>query len=156
MAKAKGGKKRGKKAGTKHPIKHGILSYIQTGEFHPTQRKRKLLSLELERLRKLTIEQTEDMSIKKELLINDAIFCQGIMDLAMLYINKAGLFEEKALKRGQLEMQPIIRDLGRFMNTKRQNLMAVGLSSSADDVLTPFQLAEKIDREDEDEAKVKK
>jgi len=124
-----------KKAVVHRPAKHGILTFIQTGEFHPKQRKRIMLSKELERLRKLAIEQTADMSIKKEMLINDAIFCQGIMDLAMLYINKAGLFEEQALKQGRLEMQSIIRDLGRFMNTKRQNLMAVGLDLNADEAL---------------------
>lgn len=127
--------------------KHGILYFIQKGEFHPAQKSRIKLARELERLRKLAIEQTADMSIKKEMLINDAIFCQGIMDLAMLYINKAGLFEEKALERGSLVMQPIISELGRFMNTKRQNLMAVGLSSMVDNVMTPLQIAEAFDKE---------
>lgn len=116
-------------------IRHGILAYIKTGEFHPTQRKRRMLAKDLEAMKKVAVSQTSNMSIKKEMLINDAIFCQGIMDLAMLYINKVGLFEEEALKKGSLVMQPIISELGRFMNTKRQNLMAVGLDLNADEAL---------------------
>lgn len=137
-------------------IKHGILSYIQTGEFHPTQRKRIMLSKELERLKDLAKAQTSEMNVKKEMLINDAIFCQGIMDLAMLYINKAGLFEEGALKRGVLDMQPIIKQLAVFMNTKRLNLIAVGLTSGIDDVLTPLQISEAFDKKKEAEEKAKK
>jgi hypothetical protein len=144
MVKTKG--KRGK------AIKHGILAYIQTGEFHPTQRKRRLLSKELEEMKNVLKSQTPNQSMAKEMLIADAVFCQGIMDLAMLYINKVGLFEEGALKRGKLELQPIIKNLASFMNTKRLNLMAVGLESGADDVLTPLQIAA---RYDEDKAKKK-
>jgi len=114
-------------------VSHGILHYIETGKFHPTQKKRKLLSKELERLRDLAKAQTPDMNVKKEMLINDAIFCQGIMDLAMMYINKAGLFKQKDLERGQLEMHPTLMQVSRFMSVKRMNLMAVGLSSSTDE-----------------------
>jgi len=121
---------------SKHRIKHGILYYIKTGgEIHPTQRKRILLSKELDRIRGLLIAQTPDMNIKKGMLINDAVFCQGVMDLALLYINKGGIFEERALSKGQLELQPIIKHLGQFMNIKRMNLLAVGLGSKADDTL---------------------
>lgn len=121
---------------SKHRIKHGILYYIKTGgEIHPTQRKRILLSAELDRIRKLLIAQTPDMNVKKELLINDAVFCQGVMDLALLYINKVGIFEERPLSRGVLELQPIIKHLGQFMNIKRMNLLAIGLDSSDDKAL---------------------
>lgn len=115
---------------SKHRIRHGILYYIKRhGEIHPAQRKRIALSKELDRIRELMIEQTPDMNIKKELLINDAVFCQGILDLAILYISKAGMFEERALKRGVLDLQPILKSLGQFMNIKRMNLLAVGLRS---------------------------
>lgn len=158
MLKVKATDKGKKKRAVVHrPAKHGILTFIQTGDFHPKQRKRIMLSKELERLRKLAIDQTPDMNIKKEMLINDAIFCQGIMDLAMLYINKAGLFEEQALKQGRLEMQSIIRDLGRFMNTKRQNLMAVGLGSKADEALDVQTYIKQFDeKEKKKEARSKK
>lgn len=116
-------------------IKHGVIHYISSGEIHPSIRKRESLSKELDRIKSLAIEQTPDMNIKKELLINDAIFCQGIIDLALLYINKAGLFEARALKRDQLELQPIIKSLAQFMNTKRLNLLAVNLTSKADEAL---------------------
>ena len=130
----------------KHGVKHGVIRFIASGEIHPSIAKLYNVSKELDRIKKLMIEQTPDMSTKKELLINDAVFCQGIMDLAMLYINKAGLFEEKALKRGSLVMQPIISQLGRFMNTKRQNLMAVGLGSGADETLDVQGYIEQFDK----------
>ena len=136
----------------KHRIRHGIIRYIQTGEFHPTQRKRVMLAKELDRIRELMIAQTPDMNIKKEVLLNDALRCQGICDLALLYINKVGIFEEKALKRGQLELQPIIKSLTSFMNTKRLNLLSVGLGSKADDVLDVQRYIEQFD---EKEAKEK-
>jgi len=114
-------------------VAHGILHYIETGKFHPTQKKRKQLSEELERLKRLAIEQTPDMNVKKEMLINDAIFCQGIMDLAVMYINKAGLFKEADLKRGHLEMHSVLMQVSRFMSVKRMNLQAIGLASKTDD-----------------------
>ena len=128
-------------------VKHGIIHYISSGEIHPSIRKRESLSRELDRIKSLAIEQTPDMNIKKELLINDAIFCQGIIDLALLYINKAGLFEERALKRGGLELQPIIKSLAQFMNTKRLNLLAVNLTSKADETLDVQTYIKQFDKE---------
>lgn len=120
----------------KQGIKHGILYYIKRhGEIHPAQRKRIALSKELDKIRDLMIAQTPDMNIKKEMLLNDAVFCQGILDLAILYISKVGMFEQKALGRGVLELQPIIKHLGQFMNIKRMNLMAVGLGKGTDEIL---------------------
>ena len=121
---------------SKHRVKHGILYYIKRGgEIHPAQRKRIALSKELDRIRDLMIAETPDMNIKKEMLIHDAVFCQGVMDLAILYISKVGIFEERALNKGVLELQPIIKHLGQFMNIKRMNLLAVGLGSKGDEAL---------------------
>jgi len=139
-----------------HKIKHGILYYIKTGgEIHPTQRKRIMLSKELDRLRELLIAETPNMSVKKEMLINDAIFCQGVMDLALLYINRHGIFEEKPLNRGALELQSIIKHLGQFMNIKRMNLLAVGLSSKADDTLDVQAYIKQFDEKKDKETKKK-
>ena len=137
-------------------VKHGILHYISSGEIHPSIRKRESLSRELDRIKGLAIEQTPDMNIKKELLINDAIFCQGIIDLALLYINKAGLFEQRALKRDKLELQPIIKCLAQFMNTKRLNLLAVNLTSKADETLDVQAYIKQFDKKKEAKAKAKK
>lgn len=136
-------------------IKHGIIYFVKKGEFHPLASHRRALRKDLESLKQRAIAETSNMSIKKEMLINDAIFCQGIMDLAMLYISKVGLFEEGGLKKGRLDMQPIIRDLGRFMNTKRQNLIAVGLDPGGDGILTPLQIAQRFDEEKKKSKKVK-
>jgi len=137
-----------------HKIKHGIIHYIQTsGKIHPTQRKRIMLSKELDRLRDLLIAQTPDMNTKKEMLINDAVFCQGVMDLALLYINKVGLFEERQLNRSVLELQPIIKHLGQFMNIKRMNLLAVGLGSDADKALDVQAVIKQFDEDKEKKSK---
>ena len=145
------------KGDSKHKIKHGILYFIKTGgEIHPTQRKRVLLARELDRLRDLLIEQTPDMKVKKEMLINDAVFCQGVMDLALLYINKVGIFEDRALNRSVLELQPIIKCLGQFMNIKRMNLLAVGLKSGDDEALDAQAFIKEFDKDKEAKEKVKK
>lgn len=139
----------------KHNVKHGVILFKQSGKVHPSIAKLYNVSKQLEEIKKQMIIETPDHNIKKELLINDAVLCQGIIDLTNIYINKVGIFQEKPLERGVLELQPIIKSLASFMNTKRLNLMAVGLGSKADDALDVQKYIEKFDKEKETKEKKK-
>jgi len=126
-------------------ITHGIYHFLKTGEFHPSIRSRARLKKELEKLGEDLRQNIPDLNVQKEILLNESLFCIGVLWLARLYIGKVGIFKEEELKKGVLDLQPYLgKQMISFLNTVRQNLLALGLESKeADKVLAPYEIAEE-------------
>jgi hypothetical protein len=68
-----------------------------------------------------------------------------------MYCKKYSVLRPDQAKKGIIELQPVLgHQFLAFLNTLRQNLVALGLDKKkADAVLTPLELAAKIDAEKE-------
>ena len=112
--------------------RHGVYSWLRKGRVNPSIRghkelQRYLMSLE----RELTeLQGPGGMTAGKEILIKSTVEAFGAVLLAGMYCKRAGLLRPDMARRGIIEFQPVLgKQFLAFMNTIRQNLMALGLDS---------------------------
>ena len=112
--------------------RHGVYSWLRKGRVNPSIRghkelQRYLMSLE----RELTeLQGPGGMTAAKEILVKSTVEAFGAVLLAGMYCKQAGILRPDLARRGVIEFQPVLgKQFLAFMNTIRQNLMALGLDS---------------------------
>ena len=129
-----------KKSGSKGKATHGVYSWLQTGRINPSIRGYKKLQKYLEGMEKGLIDDSgglENMTAAKEILIKATIEAYGVLFLASIYCKREGILRPDKMKRGIIELQPVLgHQFIAFMNTIRQNLLALGIDQrKADEAL---------------------
>ena len=121
--------------------RHGITTWIKQGQLPSIRGKRKVKQA-LEEFEAGIIEELGGMdkvTPQQLILIHSTKKALGVILLAELYINKAGLFRPDQLKRGVLQFHPVLeKSIGSFYNMVRLNLTALfpgGLSQKAEEAL---------------------
>lgn len=128
---------------------HGIYTWVKHGQLPSIRGKKKVQKI-LEELEKGLIADyggPEGISTSQEILIRSTVKALGVPFLIELFINKYGPVVQKGKA---IELHPILgRNYLSFLNTIRQNLLSLKeLKKEKDDgVLTPFELAKKVDEE---------
>ena len=112
-------------------VKHGIDFWIRTGKVNPSIRGHRKLQQYLEKIEAELIEDQGgpgELTAAKEILIKSVIEAYGVILLASMYCSKEGILRPDKAKEGIVELQPVMgSQLLAFMNTIRQNLLALGL-----------------------------
>jgi len=129
-----------KKSGSQGKATHGVYSWLQTGRINPSIRGYKKLQKYLEGMEKNLIDDQgglENMTAAKEILIKATIEAYGVLFLASMYCKREGILRPDKMKRGIIELQPVLgHQFIAFMNTIRQNLLALGIDQrKADEAL---------------------
>jgi hypothetical protein len=77
------------------------------------------------------------MTASKEILIKSTVEAFGVLLLAAMYCKRAGVIRPDMARHGVIELQPVLgKQFLAFLNTVRQNLVALGLErKKADDIL---------------------
>lgn len=100
--------------------------------------------------RELTeLQGPKGMTAGREIIIKSTIEAYGAVLLAGMYCKRAGLLRPDLAKKGIIEFQPVLgKQFLSFMNTIRQNLMALGLDSrKGEEILDLGKYIELKDRE---------
>lgn len=140
------------------PIKHGLTPWIKQGQL-PSGRGMAKIKKHLADIQDRLIDSlggVKEITPQQEILAHSTIKGLGVMLLVELYINKEGPIRKDLLRRGIVELQPVLgKSYVAFLNSIRQNLLALGLDrKQAETILTPFEIAEKIDEEKARERKI--
>lgn len=136
-------------------VKHGAYLWLKTGKINPSIRGHRKLQKYLRDLEKDLINDfggPENLSAAKEILIRTVIEAYGFILLSSMYCKREGILRPDRLKKNVVELQPVLgHQFIAFMNTIRQNLLALGLNpESADRALTPLELSHLVAEEDEE------
>lgn len=128
-----------KKTKKKNP-KHGVYSWLDQKRINPSIRGHRKIQSYLEDLESRLIEMQggpDKITAAQEVLIKSTIEAYGVILLASVYCKDAGILRPDKQKQGVIELQPVLsKQFLAFMNTVRQNLLALGLDKKeAEDVL---------------------
>jgi hypothetical protein len=139
-------------------IKHGISTWLRTGKVNPSIRGHKKLQKYLRNIEADLIKDLgglENLTTAQEILVKGTIEGYGVLLLAIMYCKKYSVLRPDQAKKGVIELQPVLgHQFLSFLNVLRQNFVVLGINHrKADAVLTPFELAAKIDREKERQAR---
>ena len=121
-------------------VSHGICFWLDNKRINPSIRGYRKLQQYLRDMEKNLIELQggpEKLTAAKEILIKATIEAYGVLLLASIYCKREGIIRPDMLKKGIVELQPVLgRQFLAFLNTLRQNLLALGLDSKkADEAL---------------------
>jgi len=142
-------------------LSHGIYSWLKTGRINPSIRGYKKLQRYLEDIEKNLIDDLggpENLTAAKEILIKGTIEAYGVVFLATMYCKKYSILRPDKARKNVLELQPVLgHQFIAFMNTIRQNLIALGLDRKrADEALDLGKyVAEKYGEKEEKNGKAK-
>ena len=89
----------------------------------------------------------ENITPQREILARTTIRAVGVLLLAERYIEKHGPLRKDLLNKGILELQPVLgKSYIAFVNTIRQNLLALGLDRvKAEEVMSLADVIEEFD-----------
>jgi len=111
----------------------GISFYLRTGRLNPSVRGRRKLQQYLREIERDLIAMqggVDHVTTAREILIKGTIEAFGVVLLAAMYCRRKGVLRPDRLKEGVLELQPVLgHQFLAFLNTIRQNLIALGLDS---------------------------
>lgn len=120
--------------------KHGAYSLARTKNV-PSIRGVKALARYLDRIKSELEGTTQDINVKKELLINQIVRTEEKMRLMDMWIKRTSLLRPDKARRGLLDLQPCLYSYLAFMNTQRQALMALGLNKEKiDQIKAPYEI----------------
>jgi len=132
-------------------IKHGIHTWLDKGRINPSIRGHKKLQKYLEDMEsQLKDMQGGSMTAAKQILIKSTIEAYGVILLASVYCKDAGILRPDKKEQGIIELQPVLgNQFLAFMNTIRQNLIALGLDKKeAEEVMDLETYIKQRDAED--------
>ena len=117
----------------------GIYSWLRTGRVNPSIRGHKALQTYLMTLeRELTeLQGAGRMTAGREILIKSTVEAFGVVLLSAMFCKREGIIRPDLARHGVIELQPVLgKQFLAFMNSIRQNLVALGLDRRrADDIL---------------------
>lgn len=122
----------------KKKVTHGIYFWLNEGRINPSIRGYKKLQRYLEDMEKELIDLQggrEKLTAAQEILIKGTIEAYGVILLASMYCKKQGILRPDKAERGIIELQPVLgQQFLSFLNTVRQNLLALGLEKKENDI----------------------
>lgn len=127
-------------------LRHGIHSMKNV----PSVKGARALTKYLNEVKASLELATPELNVKKAILINQVLKCEEKLNLIDMWVRKTGILRPDRAKKGLLDLQPALTNcyLG-FMKAQRQALLALGIDSrESEKILTPLELAEKIDSEE--------
>jgi len=120
-------------------VKHGAHIWLKEKKIHPSIRGHEKIQKYLADLEKDLIKDLggpEQLTAAKEIMIKTVVEAYGFILLSTLYCKKEGILNPMLLKRGVVELQPVLsRQFIAFMNSCRQSLVALGLERKAEEVI---------------------
>ena len=121
-------------------IKHGLSTWLRTGKVNPSIRGHKKLQKYLKAIEADLIKDLggqKNLTTAQEILVKATIEAYGILLLAIMYCKKYSVLRPDQAKKGIIELQPVLgHQTLAFLNTLRQNLVALGLDrKQADETL---------------------
>lgn len=127
---------------------HGAFLWLREGKINPSIRGHRKLQQYLRDLEKNLINDLggpKQLTAAKEILIKTTIEAYGFILLATMYCKKYSVLRPDKARRNIIELQPVLgHQFIAFMNTVRQNLLALGIDQrKADEVLAPYEIVEK-------------
>ena len=128
-----------KKTKKKNP-KHGVYSWLDQKRINPSIRGHRKIQAYLEDIESQLQGMQggpDKLTAAKQILIKSTVEAYGVILLASVYCKDAGILRPDKKKKGVIELQPVLgKQFLAFMNTIRQNLLALGLDKKeAEDVL---------------------
>jgi hypothetical protein len=112
-------------------IKHGISTWLRTGKVNPSIRGHKKLQKYLRAIEADLIKDLgglESLTTAQEILIKATIEGYGVLLLSVMYCKKYSVLRPDQARKGIIELQPVLgHQFLAFLNTLRQNLVALGL-----------------------------
>jgi hypothetical protein len=120
-------------------IKTGISTWLRTGKVNPSIRGHKKLQKYLRDIEADLIKDLggrESLTTAQEILVKATIEAYGVLLLAVMYCKKYSVLRPDQARKGIIELQPVLgHQFLAFLNTLRQNLVALGLGKKADETL---------------------
>jgi len=120
-------------------VKHGGYLWLKEKRIHPSIRGHEKLQKYLNNLEKDLINDLggpEQLTAAKEIMIKTVVEAYGFVLLSSMYCKKEGILRPDLLKRGIVELQPVLgKQFLAFMNSCRQSLVALGLERKAEEVI---------------------
>ena len=127
----------------KTKAKHGIYFWLKTGRVNPSVRDYKKLQRYLEDMERDLIDLqggSEKLTAAKEILIKATIEAYGVLLLASMYCKRDGILRPDLLKKGIVELQPVLgKQFLSFLNVLRQNLVVLGINKEQTDEVFDLQ-----------------
>jgi len=127
----------------KTKVKHGIYFWLKTGRVNPSVRGYKKLQRYLEDMERDLIDLqggSEKLTAAKEILIKATIEAYGVLLLASMYCKRDGILRPDLLKKGIVELQPVLgKQFLSFLNVLRQNLVVLGINKEQTDEVFDLQ-----------------
>lgn len=142
----------------KTKAKHGIYFWLKMGRVNPSVRGYKKLQRYLEDMERDLIDLQggpEKLTAAKEILIKATIEAYGVLLLASMYCKRDGILRPDLLKKGIVELQPVLgKQFLSFLNVLRQNLVVLGINKEQGDGILDLQsyVKEKYGKKEEDNA----
>jgi len=123
-------------------VTSGIYSWLKTGKVNPSIRGFRKVQKYLREIEEDLVNDLggkENLTAAREILVKSTIEAYGVLLLSMAYCRRYTIFRPDKFKEGVLELQPVLgHQTLAFLNTLRQNLVALGLDrKKADDALDP-------------------
>jgi len=143
----------------KTKAKHGIYFWLKTGRVNPSIRGYKKLQQYLENMERDLIDLQggpEKLTAAKEILIKATIEAYGVLLLASMYCKRDGILRPDLLKKGIVELQPVLgKQFLSFLNVLRQNLVVLGINKEQTDEVLDLQtyIRQKYEKKEDDNAK---
>lgn len=128
--------------------KHGVTRYLATGKL-PSIRGKKAIQKHLEEIRSGIEEMTPRMNAKKRILISQIVRTEGVLQAIELYIQRAGIIDEKKfISKKMIMLQPCFNSYLSFLNSQRLAIMALGLEGQAEKIITLDEIVAEHDQKE--------
>jgi len=141
----------------KRRVRHGLYSWLKTGRINPSIRghkrlQRYLREIEVDLIRDLGSE--ENLTTAQEVLVKTTVQAYGCLLLAGAYTQRYSILRPDQARKGILELQPVLgKQFIAFLNTVRQNLLALGLDRKEREPLSLEDVIREHDEKAEENAR---
>lgn len=129
--------------GNKAAAKHYCHTFLVTNRL-PQIRGVRRIQKYLDRVRKELEACVSEMTVQKQILIDQVMKAQGFCMLFELYAKRMGLFDPEAGRRGRLDFMPGFRTYLSLVNSTRGALAMLGIDGQTRErILTPLEITQK-------------
>lgn len=136
--------KRGRFApGNQAARKHGAYSYWVAKRV-PKIRGIRKIQKNLDRMRKELESAIPEMTVQKQILVDQVMKTHGFIVLFELYARRMGLFDPESGKKGRLDFMPGFKVYLSMLNSQRNALTMLGIDvQNQERILTPLEITQK-------------
>jgi hypothetical protein len=117
------------KAPAQPELTHGVDAFKRRGKVPPGVPGRRRIMMD-KRVLQAALEETRPVRTPQvDLLIRQIVRTETVLMLGFNWLDRGGILRESALRQGDIELQPILRELISCMNTQRLAILALGLDA---------------------------